>query len=161
MPVDNYSYPVKLQGLTEREAITDALYRCVMAFDGNNKQLFESAITTKRDAFSMQIGDYPKMVGLETVYKDSFDHIGPMETQHHVTCVRIDIKPDGKTAFVTANALNQHFKPGTSFNPEAENFLAGGVYELDFVREGDEWRIKHFGMKIVWTRGNQAVLAHD
>lgn len=160
MPIDYSHLPLKLTGLTEREQIKDTLYRCLLSFDSGSKQLFESAITSDRESFSMKIGDQPVVQGADKVWKESIEHIGQMDTQHNVSGVRIDIKPDGKSAFVTANALNQHLKEGQGMNLEADHLLAGGFYELDYVKEAEEWRIKHFGMKIVWTRGSWAVLGN-
>lgn len=159
MPIDYSRVPLKLNGLTDREAIKDTLYRFVMSFDSGNKQLFESAVVSNHKQFSMQIGDKPKMEGVDAVYSQSFEQVGAMETQHTVSCVRIDIKPDGSSAFVTANAQNQHFKAGEGLKPDADNFLAGSFYEVDVIKEEGEWLIKHFEMQIIWTRGNGAVMA--
>ena len=156
MPFDTSSYPTTLTGLTEREAIADCLYRATLAFDHNDHRLFRSACSTSTPTV-MQIGDQDPIVGVENIIERSVDHVGKMDTQHLVSGIRIDVRPDAKTASLTCNALNQHFRPGDGLKAEKDNLLAGSLYEMEFVKEDDGWKIAKWVLKIIYTQGTYAV----
>lgn len=144
--------------LTGREAVQDALYRCVVAFDTSDVDLLNSAFTI--DA-KFKLNDFV-MDGLEAIRSQSFDRISKLETTHFVTNTRVNLNDDGKTASMTASVLAQHYRPGTgnSETGDAPRLLTGALYRLDLVKEEDSglWKIKVWEMKSVWQEGSSAVL---
>lgn len=157
MPLDISAYPTKLTGLSDREEIADALYRVLLAFDHNDADLFRSAMATTVEP-SMTIGDRPTMTGTETIVSQGVNLVGPLDTQHLVSGIRIDIRPDGKSAFLTCNAQNQHRRPKEGLSPEAENLLSGSLYEMEYVKEDGGWKIAKWDLKIIYLQGTWAVM---
>ncbi|ROW08709.1 hypothetical protein VPNG_06371 [Cytospora leucostoma] len=144
--------------LTGREAVQDALYRCVLAFDTGDVNLLTSALTT--DA-KFKLNDFV-MDGLEAIISNSFDRISKLDTTHFITNTRVNLNDDGKTASMTASALSQHYRPGTGHSEtgDAPRLLAGALYRLDLVKDEDSglWKIKVWDMKSIWQEGSSAVL---
>jgi hypothetical protein len=72
-------YPHTLTGLTTREAITDALYRAVLAFDRNDTSLLDSAFAGEDSVFEMHSGPKKTVIpSLSTVRDTVFANVGPM-----------------------------------------------------------------------------------
>jgi hypothetical protein len=99
------AYPQSLSGLSTREQITDTIVRACLGLDSNDKALWESAWAADPDITLDINGNVMK--GLEDMNKNCFDGIGPMDTQHLLGSIRIDVKDDANTAHMTANALAQ------------------------------------------------------
>jgi hypothetical protein len=99
------------------------------------------------------------MLGTETIIEQSVKHVGQLDTQHLVSGIRIDIKPDGKSASLMCNALNQHMRAGEGFKQEKDNFLAGSIYEMEYVKEEGGWKIAKWVLRIIYTQGTRAVFA--
>ena len=151
------AYPQSLSGLSTREEITDTVVRACLALDSNNKSLWESAWASDPD-ISLEINGNV-MKGMESLNKNCFDGIGPMDTQHLVSSIRVDVKEGADTAHVTANALAQHYRPGQGRVADAERLLAGSIYDVKVVKEANgRWKLKTWVLKIIWTEGNWAVM---
>jgi len=151
------AYPQSLSGLSTREEIADTIIRACLGLDSNDKALWESAWAADPD-ISLDINGNV-MKGLENFNKNCFDGIGPMDTQHLLTSIRIDIKEGADTAHLTANALAQHYRPAQGQVPDAERMLAGSTYDVQVVKEADgQWKIKTWVLKIIWTEGSWAVM---
>ena len=75
------SYPLALKTLSPREAITDTLYRALMAFDENNISFFDSAFAGEDVSFVLN-GNATN--GLETIRSTLLSHIGPMVRKFHI-----------------------------------------------------------------------------
>lgn len=144
--------------LTPREAITDALYRCVNGLDTNDKALFESAFT-KEAIFDLN-GNV--MEGLPAISTGIYDMIVKMDTTHFVTNVRVHIEGETKGS-VTATALAQHYHGNQGLEPGAANFLAGSLYWGDLVKDeadGGLWKFTSWRMKTSWGTGDQSVFVN-
>ena len=151
------AYPQSLTGLSTREEIADTRVRACLGFDSNNKALWESAWAADPD-ISMDINGNV-MKGMDDMNKNCFDNIGPMDTQHLLTSIRIDAKEGASTAHITANALAQHYRAGKGQVPSAERMLAGSTYDVQVVKEASgQWKIKTLVLKITWTEGSWAVM---
>ncbi|KAG4423940.1 hypothetical protein IFR04_002935 [Cadophora malorum] len=151
------SYPLALKSLSPREAITDTLYRALMAFDENNISFFDSAFAGEDVSFVLN-GNATN--GLETIRSTLLSHIGPMDTTHMVSGIRIDLEDGSDTATLTATAMNQHAPPGRGAEADGPKFLAGARYWIVFVKVKGEWRIKKWTMNVVWSQGDPSVLSH-
>ncbi len=72
-------YPHTLTGLTTREAITNALYRAVLAFDRNDISLIDSAFAGEDSMFEMHPGPQKTVIPPLSAVRDTiFAKAGPM-----------------------------------------------------------------------------------
>ena len=150
------TYPQSLNGLSTREEIADTVIRATLGLDSNNKALWESSWAADPD-ITLSAGSIV-MKGLESINKDCFDRVGPMDTQHLITGIRIDVKNGLNTAHLTANALAQHYRAGQGQDPNAEFRLGGRTYDIQVVKESDgQWKIKTWVINTIWSQGTQAV----
>ena len=155
----SYPYPHNLTGLTEREAITDVLYRVIIGFDSNDFSFIESAFAGEDAVVDFNGKTIP---GLSAVKNAIFATVGPLDTTHNLSNIRVDVKDGANTASLTAVAIAQHAPTGTGPNPAGKKFLAGSQYWIDLVKEegSREWKIKKFTTKIMWTQGDPSVMGH-
>lgn len=149
------SLPITLSSLSPREAIVDAVYRIVNAFDFNDTELFNSSLT--EDAV-LDFNGKP-MEGRETIRQTLFEPVAKLDTTHFVTNIRVDIKEE-TNASVSTTTLAQHFRTGEGNKPGATRYMAGCLYTIDLVKHEKEgvWKIKYFKLKLVWTEGDQDVM---
>ncbi|KAE8374908.1 hypothetical protein BDV26DRAFT_299983 [Aspergillus bertholletiae] len=153
------SYPITLSSLTTREAITDTLYRCVTGFDTADTALFDSAFT--KDAIFDLNGRL--LEGLESIHKDCYDKVSKMDTIHHISNVRVNMKEGESKASLTASALAQHYRLGEGLQSGTPYLLAGSLYSLDVVRDDEDglWKITHWKLKIIWAEGDWGVVMEE
>lgn len=151
------SHPHILTSLTEREAITDALYRAVLGFDLNDTAIFKSAWIGEDVTF---VFNEEVVQGLETIRTRFLVPVGPMDTTHTISNVRVDLKEGASTAKVNAYALAQHCPPGKGLDPNGPKFLASAIYAVDVVKDKSDgvWKIGKWAMKIIWTQGDTSIM---
>lgn len=149
-------FPTTLPSLRDREAIPDALYRCVLGIDTDDKTLFDSAFT--QDASFDFNGSV--MSGLDAIHTGMFDNVSKLDTTHFVSNVRVNFRDGVSTASMTASALAQHFRPGQGNEAGATRLTSGSLYFIDLVKDNEDgaWRVKHWTMKLVWTEGDWGVM---
>lgn len=149
--------PYKLTSLTEREAVTDTLYRILNAFDTYDLSLLESSFLGSEVSFEMN----GNAMSFETMKTQVFDKAGPMDTSHTVSNVRVDLKDGASTAALTATALAQHCPPGKGMEVDGPKYLGASMYFLDLVKDESEglWKVKKFAMKVIWVQGDPSVMA--
>jgi len=154
------SHPHTLTSLTPREAITDALYRAVIGFDSNDISIFNSAFAGEDVIFELNDGHTRVVNGLSAIHTQVLDQVGPMDTTHMISNVRVAVKDGAGTASLTAYALAQHCPPGRGKEPDGPKFLVGGEYWIDLVRdEGDGlWKIKKWVLNVIWRQGDASVM---
>jgi hypothetical protein len=146
--------PAKLAGaLTEREAIADALYRAVLAFDYADEALLLSAIT-EDISFEMP-GSSAK--GIPEIKAAVFDRVSKLDTTHFISNIRVSIE-SAIAAKVTCSAMAQHVRPGKGFEPGPNKFTSGGMYLCDVVKVGDLWKIKSWKAHFLWVDGDPTVM---
>ena len=149
-----FALPAQLVGgLTEREAIADALYRAVLAFDYTDEALLLSAVTEDMSAeipgqSSHGVGEFKAAV---------FDRVSKLDTTHFLSNIRIAIE-SSNTAKVTCSAMAQHVRPGKGFEPGPNKYTTGALYLCDMVKVGDLWKIKNWKANIVWVDGDPTVM---
>lgn len=161
------THPITLTSLTSREAVADALYRAVTGLDANDLSLFESAFELQDCMFDL---NGTVSTGIQEIRDNVFSAVGPLDTTHFISNVRVSLtegegKKEGEEekAYMTAYALAQHYRTGEGIDLKAErgHLMSGSMYFLDLVKsEGNEglWRIKKWGMKIVWLDGDMGVV---
>jgi len=151
------SLPTSLTGLSEREAIKDALYRVCSSFDTHDVAMFNSS-WIGQDVTLELLGHATH--GLEAIRTGVLDRIKHLDTLHTVTNVRIDVQPGASKASLTANAMNQHCPLDTGTDPKAPKYLTGCTYFLDLVKDESDglWKIKTFKINVIWTQGDASVM---
>lgn len=146
-----------LDSLTEREAIKDALYRAVIGFDSYDVGMFESAWDGEEVYFDLN-GEVTH--GMKDIKSKILDFVGPLDTSHTISNIRVDFKEGSTTANLEAYALAQHCPPGKGMDPNGPKFLANSTYNISLNKDVKNglWRIKSFSMKIIWTQGDPSVM---
>ncbi|OQD73224.1 hypothetical protein PENDEC_c016G02484 [Penicillium decumbens] len=153
------SLPVtQTPALGGREAIADAVYRCVLAFDTDNETLFKSAFTS--DAIFELNGTI--MNGLDAIVTQCYASVSKMDTTHFINNLRINILDGDSKAEVTCSALAQHYRGGEGMKPDAVPLLAGALYWMDLVKDAGDglWKIKHWKLKSTWGQGDWGVFGN-
>ena len=149
-----------LKGLTTREAIADSLYRGVQGIDTNDLPLFLSACIPLKDfTFTM---DGAEMRGEEDIMDKIFNFVGPMDTTHTISNIRIDVDGDDATeASMTAYAVAQHYRKGDGPDPSAERLMAGAMYDVALIKDKTDglWKMTNWGLKLIWRDGNGEVMS--
>lgn len=152
------AHPIALTSLTPREAITDALYRAVIGLDANDLALFESAWVQGKDACFDLNGTI--FDGMEAICDNVFTLIGPLDTTHTISNVRVDVKEGADAAFMTAYALAQHYRVGEGNDPASKRLLSGSIYFIDLTKDSSDglWKVKKWTMKIIWVEGDMSIV---
>jgi hypothetical protein len=150
-----FALSAKLPGLTDREAIADAVYRAVLAFDHADEALLRSALT--EDVVAEMPGS-PPAEGIAAIKATVFDRVSKLDTTHFISNVRVSIE-SAATAKLTCSAQAQHVRPGKGFEPGPNKFMSGGFYACDVVKDGNLWKLKTWKANIVWVEGDMSVMA--
>lgn len=150
--------PAALQSLSVREAVTDAIYRAVLGLDTDDIALFDSAFAP--DGKFEIVGRPVKGQGHDELHKSVFNFISELDTTHFISNVRVEVKDGANTAYMTASALAQHYRPGEGNKPDTKRFLAGSQYWMDLVKVETEglWKIADWKSKVVWSEGDSSVM---
>jgi hypothetical protein len=157
------AYPIHLTGLTTREAITDTLYRGVLGFDKNSSELLNSACVSSDKDTLFEVYEGGKLIqsvpnAFSIARETILGQVGPMDTTHMISNVRIDVKEGEEMASVMAYALAQHCKEGTGREVDGSKFLVGGEYRIEMVKEDGEWRIRKWVLDVIWRQGDASVM---
>lgn len=143
--------------LAPHEAVADALHRCVLGIDSNNRALFESScLQTEEMAWT---GNGINISGW-TAINDFFSKLFVLVTTHNISSIRVDLKDGASEAHLTAHAISYHVRPEDAFKPEDTSYTASSLYDIDLVKDAGDglWRIKRWGANVLWTTGDRSVL---
>jgi hypothetical protein len=155
----NMSRPILLTGLTQREAITDTLYRVLIGLDHHDIPMFNSAFAGNgEDAIFLFRGN--RIKGRDNIKAEIIDVVGPMVTTHMITNVRIDIKEDGKTAALNCYVLGQHAPPKTGEENDGPKWIVGAEYFVDLIKDNSDglWKFAKWEINVLWTQGNSLAI---
>lgn len=150
-----------LSSLSAREAVVDAMYRCLIGFDRNDGSIFDSAFAGEDVSIGFKDGNDIQMYdGLSHIKSYFLNHVGPMATTHMTSNVRVNLEDGANTAKVTAYALAQHCLPGGGNDPNAKKFLVAGEYFIDMIKDEKDgmWKAKKWVMDILWRQGDPSVM---
>lgn len=153
----SFACSARLNGLTTREAIADAFFRIMAAFDDNDSSLLDSAIAA--DIIFNFNGT--EISGFANVKSRTVDTIGRMDTTHLVTNIRIEVEDDSaSTARMTANTLAQHYPEGMGPTASERRLLGGSRHSMVLIKdEKDElWKVNNWVMKSIWHEGDRSVM---
>ncbi len=142
--------------LRDRAEVLDALYRFGLGQDLKDRDLFASAFAADaeldfRPAAAKWGARPPLMSGRDTIVSTilgMFD--GRVDTTHQVTNPRIAI--DGDTAQLTALVEAQHLLS----SDHGVFALLKNPYDVDLVRDGERWLIRHLRIDNAWFTGDPA-----
>lgn len=146
------------QELKDRAEITDALYRFGLGQDLKDKDLFASAFAVDaeldfRPAASRWGAAPPVMTGRDTIVTTILSMFsGRVDTTHQVTNPRITV--DGDTARLTALVEAQHLLTAD----HSVHALLKNPYQVDLVRDGDHWVIRHLRIDNTWYLGDPTAI---
>jgi hypothetical protein len=146
-----------LTGLGPREAVADALHRCILGLDSNDRDLFESACV-KDESATIIAG--PETIQGWRAISESMSRVFLLNTTHSITNIRVELEDGADTAFMTAHAIAYHVRPDDAYKPEDTSYTAGCLYFIDLVKDDTDglWKIKKWVIKIQWTSGDITVL---
>lgn len=147
---------------SDRLEIGDALHRFAFGLDHNDPATLTSALTEDCSLDFTPAGaklglNFPKLNGLENVVKSLVSLLGPLDTSHTVSNVRIKSK-GGDSATVSAYVMAQHFMPGDGPRRGTENALLMNRYYCDAVRDGEQWRLTRVKIDNAWALGDPQIL---
>ena len=156
-------YSISLgSSLSQREAIADALYRAAIGSDHNDEALFNSAWSG--EDVSMEIHDdnddnKKVLPNLSLIRKVVLDRVGPMDTTHNISMVRVSVEDGADTATVTATSVAQHCPPGKGKDPAGPKYTVGGEYSVEVVKdEAGVWKMKKLMLHVIWTQGDASLM---
>lgn len=148
---------IQLRGLTPREAIADAFYRLMSALDENDSALFNSAMMSDvTQDFNGQTRQ-----GIEAVRAHALGVVGPLDSTHFVTNIRIDVKDDAAdTATLTGNTLALHYPSGTGRSSSSRRLVGGSRHKIEMVKGGEDglWKFQTWTIRTVWFEGDYSVM---
>lgn len=152
---DMTAIPVNISGLSDREAVRDAMCRCLESLDTNNRQLFLSSFHNDKNVV-FQVDD-TETRGIENIVNQGFAKVGPLDTTHVMGNERILI--EGGNARLTASAVSTHFLPGEGADPTTSEFSVGATYEVDLSKSSDGlWKIKLWKIRCRWKTGDPSII---
>jgi ankyrin repeat protein len=143
---------------SDKLAVADTLYRFAAGIDLKNRSLLASAfavdaISDFRPAATKAGFDYPVLTGRDVIVAALSDSLSRIDTTHSVSNPRVSV--DGDTAHLEAMVEAQHLPHGD----HSRHYLMKNRYDVDLVRQGDAWMIRHVTIDNVWRTGDPAVLA--
>ncbi|TKA28237.1 hypothetical protein B0A50_04209 [Salinomyces thailandicus] len=149
--------PVTLPGLSDREAITDCIYRAINAFDLGDVEMLDSSLFP--DA-TFGVASH-LMHGMEQIRSQSFDFVSRLDTTHHPGNVRVLCVPGESKAKVHCSFLAYHWRKGDGMKEGTSRYTTGGYYHVDVERDGALWKARKFLVDVVWTDGDAGVMARE
>jgi hypothetical protein len=147
---------------TDRLAVIDALYRYAAGLDDDDTAMLESALTEDAavdltSAVTKLGMEFPVLEPREVVVSTLLAAVGPLDTSHSLSNLRVQV--DGDRAEVRCYAQAQHFLPGVGPDPaHLRHALMMNRYDAALRRDGSDWRIARLNIDLVWFDGDPAVL---
>ena len=109
--------------LTPREAVIDTVTRLVTALDYNDLEGFRDTFLGEESVMVLNGGASKTLDSLSSIVKNVFDLIGPMDSTHMMTNIRVVLKDNADTAVFTSFVLAQHCETGKGRDPAAPKWL--------------------------------------
>ncbi|RVX73950.1 hypothetical protein B0A52_02840 [Exophiala mesophila] len=149
--------PDNLREITPREAVADALHRCILGFDNNDRELFESACLKDESMLVVAAGF---IIQGWTSISDFMSRLFSLVTTHFITNIRVQFNDESNTAHMSAHAIAYHVRADDAFKQEDASYTAGCLYFIDLIKDDTDglWKIKKWEIKMQWTTGDRAVL---
>lgn len=143
--------------LSDRDLVIETLSRYTYGIDDGNRELFASTLT--EDCF-FDFSEYRKR-GVDVPdtrgKKDSVDFTmtgagDTKDSMHYLSNFLVTI--EGDAAKLTCYVLAQHYRLGEGLRHKNDDyFIMGHKYDVNLVREGNEWKIKVLRLRPSWVHG--------
>jgi septum formation inhibitor-activating ATPase MinD len=148
----------QVSSATDQLAVIDALYCFAAGIDLKDRDLLassfaEDAVSDFRAAAAKAGFEYPVLEGRDTIVSALSTSLTSLDTTHSVSNPRASI--DADTARLEAMVEAQHVPK----NNASMHYLMKNRYDVQLIRQGDAWVIKHVAIDNVWRDGDPAVLA--
>ncbi|QBD75556.1 nuclear transport factor 2 family protein [Ktedonosporobacter rubrisoli] len=146
----------------DRIEVADALYRWAAGLDLGDADLLASSCTEDIcfdfAPAASKIGiEFPALSSRDVVVKTMIAVIGPLDTSHAPSNLRITV--NGESAGLQAYVLAQHFSPGEGPRPDrTRHALLMGRYDANLVRDAEIWRISRLTIDCIWFEGDPTVV---
>jgi hypothetical protein len=151
----------KHSSLTPREAVVDCVTRLITALDFNDVKVFRNEFIGENAIMELNGSASKTLESLSSIVTNVFDLIGPMDSTHMMTNVRVDLKEGADDATFTSFVLAQHCTAGKGKDPAAPKWLVGGSYTVALVKDAqDEWKVKKFVVDVIWNQGDPSVMSN-
>lgn len=160
-PLGKMSHSHVLPSLSEREAVADAMYRGLIGFDRYDAEIFNSAFAGEDISLGFKEGDNTQMFdGLSYIRTRFLDHVGPMDTTHMTSNVRVNLKDGARVASITALFSAQHCRPGEGRDPNGAKYVVAGEYFVDLIKDEKDglWKVTKWVADILWRQGDATVM---
>ena len=146
-----------LTGLSSREEVADALHRCLLGVDSNNKDLFASACL-KNEEINIVAG--PVNVKGWTAVQEFFNKVFDLTTTHIASNVRVELRDGAERASLTCHVVAYHVRPEEAFKPEDTSYTMSSLNDMELVMDNADglWKIKSWKLKALWTTGDRAII---
>jgi ketosteroid isomerase-like protein len=151
-----------VRDVTDRAEIADAIYRYAAGLDFGDAALLESSLTEDATVdLTAAVGklglEFPPLAPRDVVVGALTGAVGPLDTSHSITNVRVEIT--GDTAIARCYAQANHFLPGEGPQPDrTRHALMMNRYTADMARDGERWRIRRLLIDCAWFEGDPQVL---
>ena len=145
----------------DRYEIGDALHRYAFGLDHNDPEMLASAFAEDctfdfRPAGRKTGLRFPVLTGRDAIVDAVLPLIGPLDTSHSASNLRIAV--NGDTATLHAHMMSQHFMPREGSRRGSENAFLMNRYDCELVRDGDKWRFKRVTIDNAWIQGDPEIL---
>jgi ketosteroid isomerase-like protein len=141
--------------VTARQEIAEVLFRYGYALDERDWDRLERCFTPDA-AFHHSGGS---VFGAEEIRAGLRTALGSLSvSQHLIGSVSVVVAADGQTATSTCYVQAQHVRAGAE---GGKHLLLGGRYADRLVHTEDGWRIADRALRVMWSAGNEAVLANS
>ncbi|SFH63084.1 nuclear transport factor 2 family protein [Albimonas pacifica] len=139
-------------------AVAGTLYRFAAGIDRRDAALLasafaEDAVSDFRPAGRKAGFDYPVLEGRETIVAALLGSLAALDTSHTVGNPRVAV--DGDLARLDALVEAQH----VSRADPTRQYLMKNRYDVELLREGDDWVIRRVTIDSIWRSGDPSVLA--
>jgi hypothetical protein len=166
-----------IRDLTDRTEIAETFYRYAAGLDLGDAALLESALTDDAvidlTAATTKLGlDFPVLTPREVAVGALIGAVGPLDTSHSITNLRVELA--GDTAIVRCHAEADHYLPGEGPQPaRTRHARMMARYDAELARDGQpgdshsgdgqpgggqHWRIRRLLIDCAWFDGDPQVL---
>lgn len=146
-----------MDGVADRLAIADTLYRFAAGLDEKNAEMF-AAVFAQDAVHDFSPGaramgmEFTPVTGRDNIVNAFLPSLAEQTTSHSINNIRIDLDGDEARALTLTDATHLT-RPDHDRKVFAKN-----RYTIDLIREGDSWVITHLVIENVWWEGDLSVL---
>lgn len=156
----SFSRPSNLPSLTPREAVADALQRVLMAFDRNDKEMFESAFSGEV-VLEIRDGGLPDATyDLASLREELLNFIGSLDTTHMISNMRVYLEDNATSASMSAFVLATHCPRGRGKDAKGPKYTVAEDHLIDLEKSYQDglWKIKKWDLDVIWRNGDGTIM---